>query len=135
MTTVAATGKQRSRSRRVLLVEDHADTRDMLVRLLSDSFDVRTADCYDSALHSAAEATPHVVVTDVGLPGRDGIALMRELRQRYQVPGIAVTGHVPENPHHFREAGFVACLTKPICFDKLIEVLDTACNEAQPTAA
>ena len=59
--------------RRILLVEDHADTRDLLVRLLAPSFEVRTAECFDSAMASAAESRPHLVVTDVGLPGRDGV--------------------------------------------------------------
>ena len=76
----------------------------------------------------AAESAPHVVVTDVGLPGRDGVALMRELRQRYNVPGIAVTGHIPEDPQQFRVAGFVACLTKPIQFDHLLQAISDACR-------
>ena len=122
------TGHARSAGCRILLVEDHADTRDMLARLLSPDFDVRTAECYDSALSRASEQTPDVVVTDVGLPGRDGVALMRELSRRYHVPGIAVTGHVPENPHHYRDAGFVACLTKPIQLDQLLRALNDACR-------
>lgn len=121
---------------RILLVEDHADTRELLVRLLSPSFDVRTAGCFDSALTSAAEAPPHLVVTDVGLPGRDGVSLMRELRDRYQVPGIAVTGHIPEDPQHYYEAGFTAYLTKPIHFDELLRLVNNALQRpAQAGAA
>lgn len=120
-------GLEDSRPCRVLLVEDHADTRDMLARLLSGSYDVRVAACYETALTSAAEVTPHIVVTDVGLPGRDGMALMRALRDRYRVPGVAVTGHVPEDPQLFRDAGFIATLTKPISFDALLDVLTHVC--------
>lgn len=119
--------------RRILLVEDHADTRELLVRLLSPSFDVRTAECFDSAMARAAEAVPDLVVTDVGLPGRDGISLMRELRDRYQIPGIAVTGHIPEDPSQFRSAGFTACLTKPIRFDELLRVVKTALDQHRQT--
>jgi CheY-like chemotaxis protein len=124
----------RDRSCRVLLVEDHDDTRVLLARMLSAEFDVRTAGCYDTALDSAAEAVPHVVVADIGLPGRDGVALMRELRQRYNVPGVAVTGHTPNDPHEFRDAGFVATLTNPISVDQLRRVISEACAAgAAPT--
>lgn len=115
--------------RRILLVEDHADTRDLLVRLLSPTFDVRTAECFDSAMACAAKALPDLVVTDVGLPGRDGISLMRELHDRYQIPGIAVTGHLPEDPSQFRRAGFAAYLTKPIRFDELLRVVNSALDQ------
>ena len=93
-----APGSDKTHPCRVLIVEDHVDTRDLLVRLLSDAYDVRTAGCYESALTAAAEAPPQVVIADVRLPGKDGVELMRELRQRYQVPGIAVTGQIPEDP-------------------------------------
>jgi CheY-like chemotaxis protein len=109
------------RRSRILLVDDHADTRDLLERLLSHRFEVVTASCYDSALATAAKNTPDIVIADIGLPGRDGVALMRELRRRYGVAGIAVTGHAIENATAFRAAGFVNWLRKPI---QLVELLD-----------
>ena len=117
---------------RILLVEDHEDTHDLLVRLLSPSFDVRTAECFDTALMSATEVIPHLVVTDVGLPGRDGVTLMRELRDRYRVPGIAVTGHITEDPNHYYEAGFSAYLTKPIQFDELLRLVTSTLTQSPP---
>jgi two-component system response regulator ResD len=62
---------------RVLVVEDHSDTCELMVRLLRDSYDVTTAECYESALRVAETGPPHVVVTDVGLPGLSGLDLMR----------------------------------------------------------
>ena len=111
---------------RVLLVDDHADTRDLLERLLSRRYEVVTAGCYDSALAAAAAALPDIVVTDVGLPGRDGVALMRELRDRHGLPGIAVTGYAIDNATAFREAGFVNWLHKPIRFEDLLDALAAA---------
>src|SRR5687768_11098034 len=95
---------------RILLVDDHADTRDLLERLLSRRFEVASAACYESAIELAQTRTPDIVITDVGLPGRDGVSLMRELRRRYGIAGIAVTGHTIENASAFREAGFVSWL-------------------------
>jgi CheY-like chemotaxis protein len=111
---------------RVLIVDDHADTRDLLERLLAPRYEVVTAACYDSALVCAAATLPDIVVTDVGLPGRDGVALMRELRKRYGIAGIAVTGHAIENATAFREAGFVNWLRKPIQFSQLLDALTAA---------
>lgn len=123
---------------RVLLVDDHADTRDLLERLLSRRYEVATAACYDSALEAAAAALPDIVVTDIGLPGRDGLTLMRELHERYDIPGIAVTGHLIDNAAAFRAAGFVNWLHKPIQFAELLEALAAAqlepCGEIDAAA-
>jgi len=114
-------GFPQHRQCRILIVDDHLDTRELLQRLLSGRFEVATAGCYDSALSAAAVQTPDIVITDIGLPGRDGVALMRELRRRYGIAGIAVTGHRIDNTSEFRDAGFVNWLHKPI---QLIDLLD-----------
>jgi len=118
---------EHTRRCRILLVEDHADTRDLLVRLLSRSFQVEVAGCFSSALAAAERATPDLVITDLGLPGRDGVEVMREIRQRYGIPGIAVTGHPIDDPEAFRSAGFCTWLRKPIRFDELFAAISSAC--------
>jgi DNA-binding NtrC family response regulator len=119
-------GSPQHRQCRILIVDDHADTRDLLERLLSRRFEVATASCYDSALARAEMRTPDIVITDVGLPGRDGVALMRELSRRYGVTGIAVTGHEIDRATEFREAGFVHWLRKPIQLGDLLDALTAA---------
>ena len=129
-------GFPQHRQCRILLVDDHADTRDLLQRLLSGRFEVMTAGCYESALAAAEVRAPDIVITDVGLPGHDGVALMRELRRRYGVAGIAVTGHVIDNVTSFREAGFVSWLRKPIQLIDLLDALTATqlepCDEVAP---
>src|SRR5206468_6172319 len=115
---------------RLLIVDDHDDTRQILVRLLKSTYSVSVAHCYDSAMAQAAQSTPDVVVSDIGLPGRDGLELMRELRRRYGVPGVAVTGHPPD-PQTLREAGFVAYLLKPIIFQQLLDAVEHACAQRE----
>ena len=112
---------------RLLLVDDCADTRDLLARLLSRDFQVDTAGCYDSAIAAAERATPDIVVSDIGLGGRDGFELMRELRTRYGVCGIAVTGHVIDDEIALREAGFTKYLRKPIEFAELLRAVHDTC--------
>src|SRR6266550_6161900 len=115
---------------RVLVVEDHSDTCELMVRLLRDNYDVMTAKCYDSALRAAEASPPHVVVADVGLPGRSGLDLMRELKSRYSIPGVAVTGHDVKDGDEYRNAGFVKFLRKPIRVDELLRALAQACPPA-----
>ena len=118
---------------RILIVDDHADTRDLLERLLSRRFEVVTAGCYDAALAAAERSAPDIVIADIGLPDRDGVTLMRELRRRYGVAGIAVTGFAIENAMALREAGFVNWLRKPIQLEELLDALTAA--QLEPSSA
>ena len=113
---------------RLLVVDDHSDSRNLLVRLLSPSYDVSAASCYDSALAQAEQTKPDAVISDFGLPGRDGLALMRELNRRYGVRGICVSGN-PLDDQVLRDAGFVAHLLKPILFDKLLHAVAHVCGK------
>jgi signal transduction histidine kinase/DNA-binding response OmpR family regulator len=66
---------------RVLLVEDNADMRDHLVRLLAGQhWSVDAVGDADSALRQARDKRPHLVLSDVMLPGRDGLSLLADLR-------------------------------------------------------
>ncbi|HEX6347397.1 ATP-binding protein [Umezawaea sp.] len=66
---------------RVLLVEDNADMRDHLVRLLAgQQWSVDAVGDADSALRQARDKRPHLVLSDVMLPGRDGLSLLADLR-------------------------------------------------------
>ena len=60
---------------RLLLADDHRETRELLHGLLDDEFDV-VADVADgrSLVRSAEELSPDVIVTDISMPGMDGIA-------------------------------------------------------------
>ncbi|SFT61796.1 Signal transduction histidine kinase [Geodermatophilus amargosae] len=64
----------------VLVVDDNADMRAYLTRLLSPSWTVRTASDGEQALHDVARVCPDVVLTDVMMPGLDGFGLLRALR-------------------------------------------------------
>lgn len=80
----------------VFLVEDDAAVRKGCEQALSIAeIPVRAfADAEAMLLTLAAGATPGLVVSDVRLPGRDGMALLRELRQRdTELPVLLVTGH------------------------------------------
>jgi len=114
--------------RRVLLVDDHFDTRETLAKLLKRSgYEVATADCVTAAKERAAHAEFDILVSDLGLPDGHGCDLMRELHERYGLPGVAFSGYGMEGDvQRSLEAGFSAHLTKPVDFLKLKEAMGMA---------
>lgn len=74
-----AVGKRRSKAR-ILLVDDNADMREYVRRLLSDQWEVETASNGIGALAAARERPPDLILTDVMMPELDGFGLLREIR-------------------------------------------------------
>ncbi len=106
----------------ILLVEDNADASEVLTVVLSDAGgQVRhAADC-EGALNLIHQKWPDVLVSDIGLPGRDGYDLIREVRRleaaqgRARMPAIAHTAFTrPMDHEKATEAGFDAHLGKPL---------------------
>ncbi len=99
---------------RVLIVEDHDDSRDLLEQVLQHEGALVVAS------RSADEALAHVgevdvVVTDIAMPGHDGFWLLHEVRRRNQpMPVIAVSGYSDLQEKALREAAFARVLRKPI---------------------
>ena len=82
-----------SASARVLIVEDDAGVREVLVDYLTEQgFEVDAADCGAAMRAAIGQAVPDVVLLDVNLPDEDGLALARHLRERYDLGIIMVTG-------------------------------------------
>jgi signal transduction histidine kinase len=115
---------------RVLLVEDHADTAKMLVRLLRmDGSEVRWAGTVAAALEAAAAEPFDVVVSDLGLPDGSGHDLIRRLLRDRPVLGIAMSGYGMEDDiRQSREAGFVEHLVKPVSLPQLREAIRRVAN-------
>ena len=113
------------RSLRLLVVEDHVDSAELLAELLENhGHFVRIATNASDAFALASEHPFDVVVSDVGLPDASGYELMHRLRERFAMKGIAVTGAGrAADIQKGREAGFSAHLTKPVSFRKLQEAL------------
>jgi DNA-binding NtrC family response regulator len=119
---------QRSRSKvRVLVVDDEQSARSGMERLLrQEGYTVDTAADGASALGVAAEHPPDVVVTDLKMPGMDGLELVAKLRaQDPDIPVIVVTtfSDVASAVGAIR-AGAEDYLTKPVDFDALIITIE-----------
>jgi CheY-like chemotaxis protein len=117
----------------VLLVEDHADTARTLAKLLTQSgHAVRTAENAAKALQLAESESFDILLSDVGLPDASGYELMRQVRERFGLKGIALTGYgMEDDMRQSIEAGFVDHLTKPVDLRKLeaaIQRVATPCS-------
>ena len=124
--------KDPSRSPLVLVVDDHRDTREMYAQVL-DLFGYRTCEAGDGfdAWEKAQALTPDVIVTDVGLPGMDGIELCSRLKANdatARIPVIALTGFgeaaVAERA---RSLGIAKVLVKPCSPDVLFSEIEAVC--------
>jgi PAS domain S-box-containing protein len=110
---------------RVLLVEDHLDTREVLARLLdAANYTVKTASSVAAALQLAAAERFDVVVSDLGLPDGTGYDLMKQLRDRHGIKGIALSGYgMDQDQRRSREVGFLDHVVKPVNVSQLVAVI------------
>lgn len=81
---------------RILVVDDEAEIREMLARHLSfQGFDVDTAEDGAAALAHLERQRTDIVLSDIMMPGMDGLELLRAVRQQYpMVHVIMMTGYV-----------------------------------------
>jgi PAS domain S-box-containing protein len=111
---------------RVLLLEDHDDTRQIMTRLLgSFGCEVTAAGTVKQAIALAEQGEYDLLVSDIGLPDGSGMDVMRHLRQRRRdIKGIALSGFgQPEDLRRSQDAGFELHLTKPVNFRALEAVI------------
>jgi len=114
-----------SRRRRLLVVDDHADTcTGMKMMLERRGYDITVAYSAQQAVEKTQEADFDLLISDIGLPDRNGYELMRELRESKGLLGIALSGFGMENDvKQARDAGFAEHLTKPVNFDRLEQTI------------
>lgn len=105
--------------RRVLLVEDNIDLREMFrLSLMLDGHEVHVAEDGVGGLDLAMRIDPDIVITDLSLPGLNGYELAKRLRALWGTRDkmlVALTGYAEhEVGRRVAEAGFDAHLTKPV---------------------
>ena len=112
---------------RVLIVDDDPDARELVAVLLrSRGADVTAVGSADECLCALDAQIPDVLVSDIAMPGQDGLDLMRRLRARPtstggRVPAIALTAYArDEDRDRSIAAGFTLHLSKPVDLDALV---------------
>jgi len=122
---------------RVLVVEDDADTLETLREvLITEGALVAVASSGREALEKAAAETFDLVISDIAMPGMDGLQLIAELRRRPHSahwPAIAVTGFGrPGDADKAKAAGFDDHLAKPLSMDALHEAFGRLVRKPPP---
>jgi CheY-like chemotaxis protein len=126
-----AVSKVNSGGSRVLLVDDNADSLEMMSLLLAEmGYDTRmTTDASEIEL-VAHHFDPQIIVLDIGLPGIDGYELARRIKNNPKLVHIRLVAHTgygsPEDQRRAQEAGFDAHLAKPADFAHLRKALQGA---------
>jgi two-component system copper resistance phosphate regulon response regulator CusR len=122
----------------VLIVEDDRDMVSVLERMLAaEGFTVWTAPDGPSGLMLALQMQPDLVIIDVGLPQRDGVAVTRELRERgFRAPMLMLTARssVPDRVSGL-DAGADDYLPKPFEYEELMARLKALLRRASNAAA
>jgi len=105
----------------VLVVDDEADSRDLLTVVLERAgATVRSAASVNEALQVIQQSQPDVLISDVGMPEQDGYALIRQVRESEServgtIPAIALTAYArEEDRRQLLKAGFQLHLSKPV---------------------
>jgi DNA-binding response OmpR family regulator len=122
----------------ILVVDDHADTTQFLVRLLARRGHVVSGESeYASALAAARGTRADLLICDIGLGGgRDGCDLLSEVRSSCSLKALALTGHdTPEVRARIVKAGFDGHLLKPVVFEELLQAIDALTQRADNSAA
>lgn len=110
---------------RILIVEDHDDTRKVLGRLLSHfGYEVAHASSVREALQLFRSEPFDAILSDIGLPDGTGYDVVSEAKREQPVKAVALTGYgMSEDLRRSKEAGFDFHLTKPVDVAELRTVL------------
>jgi CheY-like chemotaxis protein len=124
----------------VLVVDDYQDAREMYAEYLSFSgFRVAEAANGLEALEKAFELRPDFILMDLSLPGLDGWAATRQLKdddRTKDIPVVALTGHALAGASDgARQAGCDAFVTKPCLPDELVLEVKRVLERSQPEQA
>ena len=113
------------RSATLLLVDDHADTLNVMSRLLGRrGYQVLKATSCEGALETARHNHFDLIVSDLGLPDGSGLTLLPRLRAFGEVPAVALSGYgMEEDVRQTLAAGYNEHLTKPIDFSLLMQTI------------
>jgi len=122
---------------RILLVENHADTREVLISLLEGlGHTVVVAESMRSATRAAPRAHCDVLISDIGLPDGDGWELLGQLNLPRPMYAIAMSGYgMTADRTRSKVAGYRHHLVKPMGIEQLEGILKEVTAELHKSAS
>ncbi len=124
--------------KKIMLIEDNSDNRDLVYAILEDSYDLNDyADGFSALVALQNESLPDLVLCDVSLPGMDGVELIRTLRKQPRfahLPVIVLTSHAMKgDQERFLAVGFDAYVSKPIVDEEaFIDIIEKLLLRGRP---
>lgn len=123
--------KEQAKPYRILLVDDNAVNRFLAEEILKlDGYRTTSASSAEQAEELIAEGMPDLIISDIRLPGVDGLEFVRKLRATpatAHIPAIALTAQAgPEDERLGLAAGFNAYVVKPIDMPHLLATIRLA---------
>jgi len=119
----------KTKARRILVVEDNTDSRDILAKLLRMSgYEVISASNGESGYAAALNELPDLIITDINMPVMDGIQLLKKVRSDRVLSKTAVlvvTAFGGDAAREAIEAGADASTAKPFDFDGFMNTVET----------
>jgi len=109
---------------KILVVEDNLDTREFIhLHLITEGFDVALAANGQEGLYLATVEHPDLIITDIEMPGIDGIEMIKRLRAQSEtqnMPILVLTAFGKEVMDNAVRAGANRAIAKPVLLDELI---------------
>ena len=113
---------------RILIVDDERGIRQVFTEWLEHDYECKTAASTDEALQYLTLEPFALVITDMGMPGRNGLELLREIRSRYSDTGV-IRASGSDGPQRVRAAlrlGALDYITKPCELEVLTLTVERA---------
>ena len=121
---------QRSKITTILSIDDDAEVRDLMERFLSrKGFYIHTAASADEGLELAGKIKPDIIITDIMMPIKDGISLIKEIKKSpdlSSIPVIVMT--IAGERETCMSLGAVAYMNKPVDWNVLLDIIRQTCR-------
>lgn len=123
-------------TRKILIIDDNADTRDLThLHLTTEGFAVVVASDGREGLYMAVAEQPDLMITDISMPGVNGIELVKQLSAQPEldnVPILVLTAFGDEEMDKAIRAGAHRAMSKPVHLDSLMDEVRLLLAASEP---
>jgi len=113
--------------KKILIVEDVEDNRELLVQFLCEEYEIHEAEDGESGIEKAQEIKPDLILMDLSLPkisGWEASRILKEHESTSKIPILAITAHaMVGDDARAKLAGCDAYLSKPVELDELMSII------------